>query len=128
MSNAENTFNEELASNGELWLAFYGDYRNLENVNFSWNNFIGVQYTDRSRIEGINTVVDRDLFTDQIFLGDTRELPIIENPRGNYNTETINYTVKRGNTLSQIASQYQTTVEEMICVYVVVEKNIKNVV
>lgn len=113
LSNVENTFNANVASNGELWLAFYGDYRNLENVNSSWSNFIGVQYTDRARIPGINTVVDRDIFTEQVFLSDTTELPSTENPNDNYNTETITYTVQRGNTLSQIALRYQTTVQEI---------------
>lgn len=113
LSNVENTFNEVVASNGELWLAFYGDYRNLENVNSSWDDFIGVQYTDRGSVSGINTVVDRDLFTEEIFLEDNTQLPNTENPNGNYNTETINYTVRRGDTLSKIASQYGTTVQEI---------------
>lgn len=111
--NAENIFNIDVASNGELWLAFYGDYKNLENTNSSWNNFIGIQYTDRERIPGINTVVDMDLFTEQVFLSDRTELPSTENSNGNYNTETITYTVQRGNTLSQIASRYGTTVQEI---------------
>lgn len=122
LSNAENTFNSEVASNGELWLAFYGDYNNLENVNSSWNNFIGVQYTDRGTVSGIRTNVDRDLFTDEIFLNNNSEIPNTENPNGNYNTETINYTVQRGNTLSQIASRYGTTVEEIARI-----NNIQNV-
>lgn len=113
LSNVENTFNANVASNGELWIAFYGDYRNLENVNSSWSNFVGVQYTDRGRIPGINTVVDRDLFTEQVFLSDITELPNTDNPIENYNTETITYIVQRGNTLSQIASLYQTTVQEI---------------
>ena len=111
--NSENTFNSELSSQGELWLAYYGDYRNLENVNSSWNAFIGVQYTDQGSVAGINGNVDRDLFTEEIFLDDSSEISNIENPNGNYNTETIYYTVKRGDTLSAIASRYGTTVQEI---------------
>ena len=111
--NSENTFNSELASQGELWLAYYGDYKNLENVNSSWNTFIGVQYTDQGSVAGINGNVDRDLFTEKIFLDDSSEIPNTENLNDNYNTETIYYTVKRGDTLSRIASLYGTTVEEI---------------
>lgn len=111
--NSENTFNSELSSQGELWLAYYGDYKNLENVNSSWSTFIGVQYTDQGNVAGINGNVDRDLFTEEIFLDDSSEIPNIENPNDNYNTETIYYTVKRGDTLSRIASLYGTTVQEI---------------
>ncbi len=111
--NSENTFNSELSSQGELWLAYYGDYRNLENVNSRWNKFIGVQYTDKGNVAGINGNVDRDLFTEEIFLDDNSEIPNNENPNGNYNTETIYYTVKRGDNLSTIASLYGTTVQEI---------------
>lgn len=111
--NSENTFNSELSSQGELWLAYYGDYRNLENVNSSWNTFIGVQYTDQGNVAGINGNVDRDLFAEEIFLEDSSEIPNTENPNDSYNTETIYYTVKRGDTLSAIASRYGTTVQEI---------------
>ena len=111
--NSENTFNSELSSQGELWLAYYGDYRNLENINSSWNAFIGVQYTDQGSVAGINGNVDRDLFTEEIFLEDGSEIPNTENPNDNYNTEIIYYTVKRGDTLSRIASLYGTTVQEI---------------
>ena len=111
--NSENTFNTELASQGELWIAYYGDYKNLENVNSSWNTFIGIQYTDQGNVAGINVNVDRNLFAEEIFLDDNSEIPDTENPNENYNTEAIYYTVKRGDTLSGIASRYGTTVQEI---------------
>lgn len=111
--NSENTFNSELASQGELWLAYYGDYKNLENVNSSWDTFIGVQYTDSGSVPGISGNVDRNLFSEEIFLDDSSEIPNTENPNGNYNTETIYYTVKRGDTLGHIALAYGTTVQEI---------------
>lgn len=111
--NSESTFNTELANQGELWIAYYGDYRNLENVNARWNTFIGVQYTDQGNVAGIRGNVDRDLFTKEIFLDDSSEIPNTENPNSNYNTETIYYTVQRGDTLGKIASQYGSTVQEI---------------
>lgn len=111
--NSENTFNSELASQGELWIAYYGDYKNLENVNSSWNTFIGVQYTDSGSVPGVSGNVDRNLFSEEIFLDDDSEIPNTENPNDNYNTETIYYKVKRGDTLSHIALEYGTTVQEI---------------
>lgn len=111
--NSERTFNSELASQGELWIAYYGDYRNLENINSAWNTFIGVQYTDQGIVSGINGYVDRDLFSENVFLDDTSEIPQTENPNGNYNTETVYYTVQKGDTLGQIASRFGTTAQEI---------------
>lgn len=111
--NSERTFSQELASQGELWIAYYGDYRNLQNINASWNTFIGVQYTDRGSVPGIRGYVDRDLFSEEVFLDDSSEIPSPENPSGNYNTETIYYTVQRGDTLWAIARKYGTTIQEI---------------
>ena len=111
--NVENTFNADVANSGELWLAFYGDFRNLQNVSSSWSNFIGVQYTNKGRVPGIKGNVDRNLFTEEIFLDDSSQLPNTENPNGNYNTETISYKVQKGDTLSKIAAKYGTTVQEI---------------
>lgn len=113
LSNSENTFNSEVASNAELWIAYYENYRNLERINASWENFIGIQYTDAGQVPGINGNVDRDLFAEEIFLDDNTEIPQTDNPNGSYNTETIYYTVKRGDTLGRIASAYGTTVQEI---------------
>ena len=85
--NSESTFNTELANEGELWIAYYGDYRNLQNRNASWNSFIGVQYTDRGLVSGIRGYVDRDLFSDEVFLDDSSEIPKTDNPNENYNTD-----------------------------------------
>jgi len=91
-------------------------------VNSSWNSFIGVQYTDRGSVPGIRGNVDRDLFSEEIFLDDSSEIPNTDNPNGNYNTETIFYTVQRGDTLGKIASKYGTTIQEIAQI-----NNIQNV-
>ncbi len=111
--NSESTFNKELANQGELWIAYYGDYRNLQNRNASWDSFIGVQYTDRGIVPGIRGYVDRDLFSNEVLLDDDSEIPNTDNPNNNYNTETVFYTVKRGDTLWNIARQYGTTIQEI---------------
>ncbi len=63
---------------------------------------------------GIRGNVDRDLYTQEIFLSDTDVIPDTENPNSSMNTETVWYTVQRGDTLSQIANRYGTTVQELV--------------
>ena len=140
--NVENTFNSEIASQGELWIAYYGDYRNLENVNSNWNTFTGIQYTDSGNVSGINGNVDRDLFTGEIFLDDNSRygttvqeiaqingiqnvnliypgqvLRIITNSNIPVSeTNSINktyYTIKRGDTLSGISRRYGVSVQNI---------------
>ena len=114
LSNARDTFNRSLAEDYQLWIAYYGNYNNLANVETSWQEFIGVQYTDRGRVNGINGNVDRDLYTEEIFLDENSEIPNNANNNQPINTESIEYTVQSGDTLSEIASRYGTTVQELV--------------
>lgn len=114
LSNATSRFNSSIADNYELWLAYYGDYNNLANVETSWERWIGIQYTDSGNVPGISGNVDRDLYTESIFLSDTSEIPNTPNPNDSINTETVFYTVQAGDTLSEIASRYGTTVQELV--------------
>ncbi len=114
LSNSIDRFSKELASNYELWLAYYGNYNELNNVESNWNNWIGVQYTDRGRVPGVSGSVDRDLYTENIFLSDTNSIPKIENQVQNFNTNTQDYIVQRGDTLSEIALKFGTTVQELV--------------
>ena len=116
LSNAKNTFGTELANNYQLWLAYYGNYNGLYNVNSNWNYWIGVQYGDRGYINGINGYVDRDKFTRDIFLSDTSKIPNTENNLDNINTKSIAYRVERGDTLWAIARKYGTSVGEITSV------------
>lgn len=111
--NAENIFNKALANDYELWLAYYNYYNELVNISSNWDNWIGIQYTDRGIVDGVNGYVDRDKYAEEIFLEESSEIPYIEND-GNYNTETIYYTVKNGDTLSEIALEYGTTINEIV--------------
>lgn len=113
LSNASDRFGREIADNYELWIAYYGDYNNLRYVETSWERWIGVQYTDRGYVPGISGNVDRDLYTENIFLSDTSVIPNTDNPNDTINTETVFYTVQSGDTLSEIASRYGTTVQEL---------------
>ena len=121
LSTARDIFNRNIASKYQLWLAYYGDYNRLQNTATSWNNWIGVQYTDVGRINGINGNVDRDLFTSSIFLNNTEEIPEVTPPTNENNNQIIQYVVKRGDTLSEIAQEYNTTVNQLVSL-----NNIKN--
>ena len=114
LSNAQDRFGRSIADNYELWIAYYGDYNNLRNLETSWERWIGVQYTDRGYVSGIRGNVDRDLYTQDIFLSETSEIPNTENPNDSINTKTIFYTVQSGDTLYEIANRYGTTVQELV--------------
>lgn len=114
LSTARDIFDRELASKYELWLAYYGDYTRLYNTETSWNNWIGVQYSDRGTVPGINGYVDMDIYKEQIFLSNTEEIPEVDNPTPDIpEGGTVSYTVQRGDTLSEIASRYNTTYQEI---------------
>ena len=68
--------------------------------------------------------MDRDIYTKEIFLDDSEEIPATENPNNTINTESINYTVQRGDTLSEIASRYGTTVQEIVDINNITNPNV----
>lgn len=118
---SKNTFSTEIASKYKLWLAYYASENALSNATSNWKSWIGWQYTDEGIISGINGYVDRDKFTKEIFLSETSSLPDVEVDIDQDDNETIYYTVKRGDTLWQIARNYGTTVNRLAS-----DNNIKN--
>lgn len=108
-SNARDVFNNELSSNYPLWIAEYGVEVPSQS---NWEFWEGFQYTSQGEISGVQGYVDRDKFTDDIFLSDTTQIEESGNPE-NYNQD-IKYIVKKGNTLSGIAIKYKTTVKELV--------------
>jgi len=108
--NAERVFSVELAQKYPLWIAEYGVTEPVDNG--KWDSWVGFQYTSSGRVSGISGHVDRNYFTKEILLDDTSQIPEPQNPPKDNNT--IIYTVKRGNTLSQIANRYGTCVEELV--------------
>lgn len=114
--NASNVFEAELAQKYPLWIAEYGVEMPRET---NWETWQGFQYTSRGIINGVSGYVDRDRFTDQIFLQDNSQIE----PTGaveNYNQDT-SYIVQTGDTLSGIALKYGTTVRQLVIL-----NNIKN--
>lgn len=105
-SNARNTFSQALANTYPLWVAEYG----VSSPNTgNWASYEGFQYSDKGTISGINGFTDLDIFTDSIFLSAPINISTPQNSVNQFRT----YTVRRGNTLSQIALLYNTTVREI---------------
>lgn len=86
----------------DFWLAAY-PYNDKGMIVESLRPPVGIgwQYSSKGRVPGINGYVDLDVFYKDYSNG-TGE-----------GTGTFVYTVKAGDTLSQIAGQYHTTVEEL---------------
>lgn len=109
--NAINTFSEELAIKYPIWIAEY-DVEEPEN-NGKWNSWVGFQYSDIGEVPGIDAKVDLDYFTKDIFLTDTTAIVEPSSPPPSPDdTETI--VIQRGDTLSKIAIEYDTTVERLV--------------
>lgn len=109
-NDAINIFSQELANNYPIWVAEYGVREPINNG--KWSTWVGFQYTDRGLVSGINGYVDRDEFAREIFLSDTTTIP--NNTGTDASTSNIIYIVRRGNTLSQIANRYGTTVQNIV--------------
>ena len=92
-----------------LWVANYGV--SSPSGNDKWNFWVGWQYTSTGRVSGISGNVDRNRFTDGVLLSNTSPIPTPETPQ---ETGTIIYTVKSGDTLSEIAKNYGTTINSIV--------------
>lgn len=103
--NAREVFNEELARKYAIWVADY--FASEPANNGKWSSWVGFQYTDIGRINGIDGNVDRDKFTNGILLNDTSKIP--EDTTNNVIQEFEYITIKRGDTLSAIAREYNTS-------------------
>lgn len=121
-------------TNYPLWVAQYGVNEPQDNGN--WNSWVGWQYADNGEVNGIDARVDLNRFTKEIFLDDTSEIPDVENPNegennnggsdnggdgtgnnggsGNNENGTRTIIIKSGDTLSQIALDYNTTVRRLV--------------
>ena len=97
-----------------LWIAQYEVYE-PENSG-TWNSWAGWQYTDVGRVAGISNHVDRDKFTKEIFMSESTEIPETEKPKQDDedNKTTKKIKIKWGDTLSQLAIKYNTTVAELV--------------
>lgn len=109
-SNAKNIFDEELAKEYPIWVAEYGVSE--PSANGKWETWVGFQYADNGAIKGIQGYVDKDKFTNGILLSSTEVLP--ENHHKNNKNKTREIKVKRGDTLAKLAIKYKTTINEII--------------
>lgn len=114
LSNARDRFNIKELTEYPLWLAYYGDYRELEKVRLDWENWTGIQYEDNGRVSGIKGNVDRDRYAENIFLKDTSNIPEEKTKKKVKNTREVDYVVKRGDTLYDIAKKYNTRIDEIV--------------
>lgn len=102
--NARNTFSRSLAAEYPVWVAEYGV---TEPEDGNWPTWIGFQYTNRGKINGIFGNVDRDYFTADIFLSDNSTISVPDSSTPSTNNDFV--IVQRGDTLSQIALRYNTS-------------------
>lgn len=109
-NNANNTFVGEVR-NYPLWIAQYGVSEPQNNG--GWKSWEGFQYTSRGRVSGIDGYVDRDRYTSDILLEEKTQIINVEKPEVN-REDRIVYRVKKGDTLSEIAQKYNTTVSHLV--------------
>lgn len=124
LNDSQQIFSSELAQQYPLWIAYWGREANLVDSSSNWQEWEGWQYTSRGTVTGINGYVDRNKFTENIFLGEYSYCPPIENPNSEEEVQDIYYTVKRGDTLSSIAIRYQTTVQELVRLNNIINRNL----
>lgn len=109
--NARATFGEELAKRYPIWIAEYGVEE--PESNGKWETWVGFQYSSTGEVSGINSRVDLDYYTQGIFLSDSSKIPEPEKPIP-HPDDTQEITIKRGDTLSNIAIEYGTTVDRLV--------------
>ncbi len=123
-NNVENTWTSEF-SKYPLWVAAYEGLENPEEYtlpeNDVWSSWVGYQYTDDEKVNGIDGNVDGDVFmsgvllssdeTDSVTNKDPKDDPISVDPHPV--TRTLLYVVQSGDTLWEIAEKYDATVSEL---------------
>lgn len=109
LSNARNIFSRALAEKYPLWAAQYG--ADEPSANGKWREWVGFQYTDEGRVGGIYGNVDRNIFTEGIFLSDSGRIDDEKRTSVRARTRTLTIYVRAGDTLWAIAREYGTTVE-----------------
>lgn len=112
LSNARNIFSRALAEKYPLWAAQYG--ADEPSANGKWREWVGFQYTDEGRVGGIYGNVDRNIFTEGIFLSDSWRIDGEKRTAVRARTRTLTVYVRAGDTLWAIAREYGTTVEAIV--------------
>lgn len=94
-------------TNYPLWVAEYGVSSPSDTSN--WSFWVGWQYSGTGSIPGISTPVDLDYFTDGIFLNNSGPVTNVPPPQ-NPSTSYVDYEVRPGDTLWNIAHLYHTSI------------------
>ena len=110
-NDARNVFSGEL-TNYPLWVAQY-EVRE-PTPNGKWSTWAGWQYTSTGEVAGISGHVDRNKFTEQVLLNTSGTIPLTDNSDKPVAGGTTTITVQRGDTLSRIALEYNTTVARLV--------------
>lgn len=110
-NDARNIFSGEL-TNYPLWVAQY-EVRE-PTPNGKWSTWAGWQYTSTGEVAGISGHVDRNKFTEQVLLNTSGTIPLPDNSDKPVAGGTTTITVQRGDTLSRIALEYNTTVARLV--------------
>lgn len=118
--NAKEVFSEELAKDYPIWVADY--FVEEPESNGKWSFWVGFQYTDRGNVRGIEGYVDRDYFTNGILLNDTSK--ISGDVTKDVEQEFEYITVRRGNTLSELAIRYNTSYQYLARINSIVNPNL----
>lgn len=106
-SDAISIFDHALAMEYPLWVAEYGVEAPADNG--KWDSWVGFQYTDTGTVDGVSGDVDRDRFTAGILLDDTSAIPGEQKIPVRSPSQTIIVYVHPGDTLWNIAREYDTT-------------------
>ena len=92
---ARNIFSSELTKY-PLWVANYNV--SSPSGNGKWNTWVGWQYTSTGTVSGISGYVDRNEFTDGVFLLPVKPLPTPENTTGSNSGVSSENTIYYNNT------------------------------
>lgn len=103
LSNARKIFSRALAEKYPLWAAQYG--ADEPSANGKWREWVGFQYTDEGRVGGIYGNVDRNIFTEGIFLSDSGRIDGEKRTTVRARTRTLTVYVRAGDTLWAIARE-----------------------
>lgn len=114
---ARNIFSGEITKY-PLWVAQYEVDNPSSNGN--WSTWEGWQYTSTGRVNGISGNVDRDQYTKNILMDGNSQIPHVDRPN-NPKEDRILYKIQKGDTLSEIAQKFNTTVSHLAEI-----NNIKN--
>ena len=105
------TWSDEIAEMVPLWVAEYGV--DEPEANGKWDCYAGFQYSDTGRVDGIDGNVDLDRFTEAMLQSDPSPISG-ERPEPEPSSKLIAITVVRGDTLSALAREYDTSVSALV--------------